>query len=641
MRRYRGAAAALMLTVGGVLAVPSILWQSAAGHGAPASDRSVRRGAVRVSLRARQELGTRLTWFEGRVRGVSRGRIVIQRRAGSHWVVIGHARLGARGRFVVSSLARGGAEAVTVRAVAYRSQHPIGRSPARHLRLGPWKGAAPPTLTASPSAGLQGGQRIRVNLAGFPPGASVWIYECAGVPAPGAATACGTAGGPPPLSIWSTDAHGRATRAFVARPTASGRVHGPTVACRSQCVLVAAAISKMCVARAQTGVRSWADIERLCPATMASTKLSFSTAMGPSLADAYLQDLSWLGSTEGWALAAQPCLAGSCARLARTTDGGRRWHALPSPPAELQNGSVDCSKAVCVSAIDFANHNIGYLYGPALLMTTDAGRSWHVQRGRQVETLTVFAGKAFRVAYRGLGCPGPCRPTLQESRVGSDRWRTLIGRLASPTSGSDRAQIVGSGSTLLVAMYGSQAAGAGSAQAILYRSGNAGASWRRQADPCSDRGHGGKAQEEDLTGLTAAPGGFFAGLCSPRSGPGRTLLITSSDAGRSWRTAGSLPAGQALDMLAAASPSNLVVSSALSSSEYGSGTLMARLLVSTDAGHRWRTAATDTQNRAASVRQTPAWLGFETSRFGSWIGDPHGVWRTHDGGRHWDRTAFP
>lgn len=364
------------------------------------------------------------------------------------------------------------------------------------------------------------------------------------------------------------------------------------------------------------------------PASPTSSSSSAPAATG--LASSTLADLSWVSATEGWALASHPCPAGSCARLAHTTDGGAHWQALPDPPAQLQDENTDCATRKCVSGVRFASPAIGYLYGPALLLTTDGGRTWHPEPGPSVETLTVAGGQVYRVAYDSSGCPGPCQPTLQAAVAGSTTWRTLIGQLAEPGR-SNTAQIVASGSSLLVAMYGSEA-GPVSAQAIVYRSADDGATWQQRTDPCTGRGAGG--QEEDLIDLAAAPGGFFAGLCSPHSGTA-AFAVTSGDGGESWRQLGALPGIPALDLLAAASPATLAVSTGVM---YGGGGYTARLLVTTDGGQHWSAAASDTQRLSQGV--TPAWLGFGTSRAGWWIGDPHSIWTTGDGGAHWTQVAF-
>ncbi len=351
-----------------------------------------------------------------------------------------------------------------------------------------------------------------------------------------------------------------------------------------------------------------------------------------SLPDAAVEDLSWIGPTDGWALDTQPCAAGSCTRLAQTTDGAGRWQSLPDFSAQFSGAAYNCEKQACVGAVSFANPRVGYAYEPALLMTTDSGRSWQAQPGLRTETLSVARGRVYRVAYGHTGCPGPCQPTLQTARVGSAVWRTLIGALATPDR-SGAAQIVSSGSTVLVALYGSQA-GPMSAHAIAYRSDNAGATWRQAGDPCSGIAPDG-AREEDLVALTAARGRFLAGLCTAHAGTPGGFVVTSTDAGASWQVAGALPPVLLPALIAAGSATTLAVSTGPTG---GAGRFTAKLLVSDDGGRRWRLAATDHQE--LDQAGAPAWLGFQSSTVARWVGDPHGVWTTRDAGARWIRAAF-
>jgi hypothetical protein len=289
---------------------------------------------------------------------------------------------------------------------------------------------------------------------------------------------------------------------------------------------------------------------------------------------------SWVDAADGWALGLQPCGKGTCASLARTTDAGRNWQGLPGLTAKIQDGTVDCSAQACVNQVTFASASTGYVYGPALMMTTDGGLTWHAQAGSQTETLTVAGGQVYRVSYTGTGCPGPCQPSLEEAAVGSTSWRTLIGRLAQPDR-SDSAQIVASGPDVLVAMYGSLA-GPVPAHAVVYRSTDRGATWRQLPDPCGRLGPGGPSQEEDLIALGAASGGFFTGLCGPHNTTS-AVVVTSADGGATWRPTAAAPPGQEITFVAAASPTTIgVASSAMS----GNGTGTARLLITTDGG--WR-----------------------------------------------------
>lgn len=226
------------------------------------------------------------------------------------------------------------------------------------------------TVTASPNTGLVAGQQVRVSVAGFPQHATVSVYECAAVPVPGSIGGCGPAGW---FGLYTGDSD-RASGTYTARPAAGLGPNGPEQECHEQCVLVAVMVKQ------GTG-------QPRGPAPMAFTSLSFTTTAPPSLMDTALRDMSWTSTTDGWALASQPCLTGTCPRLAHTTDGGAHWSQLPDPPAQLQDGTVDCSVRTCVSNIWFASPTIGYLYGPGLLATTDGGRTWQSQPGLDVETL--------------------------------------------------------------------------------------------------------------------------------------------------------------------------------------------------------------------------------------------------------------
>lgn len=476
-----------------------------------------------------------------------------------------------------------------------------------------------PSVAASPDTGLVGGQTVQVTVSGFPEGTTVRISECASQTPASQMSQCDQPG----TSAVYTSGGRRRSVSFVAAPSLGGTGGSAPTVCRNQCVLAAVVV--------KTSSGAPPD-----PPPAASTPLSFATHAQGGLADSTLTDLTWVSATEGWALAAQPCDTGTCARLAHTTDGGRQWKALPDPQASVSNASAGgaCpTSGLCVRSIRFATPQIGYLFGPDLLMTTDGGLTWTPQPGPKVEALTVDGGRVLRVVYDHSGCPGPCNPMLQESQLGSTAWTTVVGSLAYPGR-SASAQIVVSGSSALAALYGSQA-GPVSARAVVYRSTDSGTTWTRQADPCpSGTGPGG---EVDLVGLASGPSGLFGGLCRYHLQPSGAFVITSTNGGASWKRSAPLPTSPGLlGLVAAPSPSTLAVATGGTG---GSGSYTARLLVSTDGGGHWTTAGTDPQQLTQTG--SPAWLGFENPQVGRWIGDPHGIWNTSDGGRHWTDLPFP
>jgi photosystem II stability/assembly factor-like uncharacterized protein len=476
----------------------------------------------------------------------------------------------------------------------------------------PPSAAAIPAVAVTPDTALAGGQPLTVRLTGFPPHDTIELYECVAV------GDCDQG----PASYAGIGDAGSATVTFDAQPSVLVGSSTTPTRCDRQCILVAVAVKEA------RGVPPK-------PALTATAPLAFASSAGTAdLAYSSLLSTSWISVTEGWALAAQPCAAGTCTLLAHTTDGGQYWQVLPDPPAAIQEGTTNCTVNACVSQVSFASSTVGYLYGPALLMTTDGGLTWHVQPGLQTGTLTVAGGQVYRGAFTSDGCPGPCQPSLQEAPAGSADWRTIIGQITEPDRGNF-GQIAVSGPDVLVDMIGSLA-GPFPANAIVYRSADGGATWARlAADPCSGLGPGGSAEEDDLTGLAAAPGGFFVGLCYRRESMG-SFVITSTDGGATWQATAAAPSGQALGLVTAVSPGTIAVATEATG---GNGSWTAQLLETTDGGGHWDVAATDVQDLGGDG-SAPAWIGFETPLAGQWLGDPHGIWTTADGGLHWTRTAF-
>lgn len=83
------------------------------------------------------------------------------------------------------------------------------------------------------------------------------------------------------------------------------------------------------------------------------------------------------------ALGRAACGSGSCATLALSTDDGSHWtllHTFAStgPSAVQPSGSsVGVAGAGIVSQVRFASPSVGWVFGGAVLQTTDGGASWH------------------------------------------------------------------------------------------------------------------------------------------------------------------------------------------------------------------------------------------------------------------------
>lgn len=358
----------------------------------------------------------------------------------------------------------------------------------------------------------------------------------------------------------------------------------------------------------------------------------------PSLTPArpFVLDLTWISDSAGWALAATPCSQGLCSEVMRTGDGGRTWVGLPRPPVVINDSDdVECSRDPCVSHIRFATSSVGYLFGPALFMTTDGGRHWHRQAGPSVESVEPGPGNVVRVVYATTGCPGPCHQSVQEAPVGSSTWRTLLRIPDHPAPGRvEDAQAIRQGTGLVyVPVYGSPAAGAGIQHTVIWRSVDGGTTWRALDDPC---GRGAPAYPEYDGSALAAAGGFLAALCEEGDTGHPAFVITSVDEGSSWGLRYPIPAIWA-GAIAAASPTRLVIASA---QLFGTRPSTFRLAVSTDGGLRWNSVVSD-REQIDPAAPLGGFLGFEDSSVGRWIADERWIWSTRDGGIHWTRLPFP
>ncbi|MGZ3391463.1 MAG: WD40/YVTN/BNR-like repeat-containing protein, partial [Isosphaeraceae bacterium] len=274
---------------------------------------------------------------------------------------------------------------------------------------------------------------------------------------------------------------------------------------------------------------------------------------------------------------------------------------------------------------------IGYLFGPALFVTRDGGRTWTPQKSSTVEGLEPAGATVVRLVYDHTGCPGPCNRLVQESAAGSTAWRTLL-RISYGSVPEGSAEVIRQGSqAIYVPIFGNIAAGAGTQHALILRSRDAGRTWRQLNDPC-----GGSANAIfDAVAFAAAPNGFLSSLCAPRGGNGSSqFVLTSNDFGFSWSPRHGAPAWAG--MISAASSTRVVLGTPAVG---GSGPFDFRLAVSTDGGRHWVTVVTDREQIDPNAPDT-SFLGFENASVGRWVGYPNAIWTTEDGGIHWTRRNF-
>jgi photosystem II stability/assembly factor-like uncharacterized protein len=339
-----------------------------------------------------------------------------------------------------------------------------------------------------------------------------------------------------------------------------------------------------------------------------------------------VDDLTWISPSHGWALVDDGrCGQGTGTEVLTTTNGGAAW----TPVGSIAARSGNCSGAglVGVSHIRFANDLDGYAFGLQLYVTTDGGATWTQQNGPYVTALEPAGTNVMRISFTHTGCPGPCDFAVQSAPAGSDAWQSLT----APFSG-DAVQLVRQGGDAYVAVFGNPAGGAGDAHTTLMMSQDGGVTWGERADPCDDVG----GDEYDTVAISAAPQSVLVALCRDRFEARRAYVAVSTDSGAVFAGQSVVSEPVFLGTIAATSASTVFLGTAGSQ---GTGSAQWVLLVSTDGGSSWRTVVHET-GQAQPYFPADPFLGFENATVGRWVGNPHHLWETTDGGVHWVEQAI-
>jgi photosystem II stability/assembly factor-like uncharacterized protein len=346
---------------------------------------------------------------------------------------------------------------------------------------------------------------------------------------------------------------------------------------------------------------------------------------GPVPAGFRVQDLTFVGTRDGWALGTAPCSHRPCTSVVRTRNAGKSWVGIPAPIAALTN----CSH-VCVSGLRFANPQVGYAFRSGLEMTTDGGQTWRRQPGNAI-ALGVVRDRVIRVsANHPRGCPPGCTFRLRSAAIGSTTWHNL----PAPRVVGDFPDVEAAGSTVVVTIAQNPAGGAQDAHATLLLSHNGGVSWHKRGDPCRSR----VAGEDDTVSVGVTTHQHVAVLCRPRRGnSGHDFVLLSHDGGRSFGRARAIGAtgGRHAAYLVAVTRHAVFVAT-----NPGTGH-RARYDVDVSRNHGRTWTRTFRQTGPARLDQVGAFLGFESGSVGHFVGNAHTVTRTTDAGRRWRTYRFP
>lgn len=330
-------------------------------------------------------------------------------------------------------------------------------------------------------------------------------------------------------------------------------------------------------------------------------------AGGPVPAGFRPTDATFINRTDGWAIGAAPCAAGSCTTIVRTRDGGRSWAAVPAPPADL-------------TGLRFSSASVGYAFrssadarSPAssLHSTADGGATWRPIGDRDLRISALEPGSAGVFAYgaqpRGLL---QVTPTAVTALPGADQLPSGASSLAVH------------GRFAYVAIGPVFQAASPPAALLAYD----GSTVSRRRLPCTSA---------ELSGLALATSGDedLALVCGgePSAGSQKKEAWTSANGGRTWDRAGDPPSSGYVDSIAAVASGTFVTGS------------RSPVRVTRDGGRSWPVAyngADGNQSGDAGYRA----VGFADAEHGFAVPaggpDTPEIDLTSDGGRTWTPSRF-
>lgn len=363
------------------------------------------------------------------------------------------------------------------------------------------------------------------------------------------------------------------------------------------------------------------------PPVTSTTAASATTSVKVVNATTWWVDSTWISPLIGWVLGEGKAGCPSCVVIKHTDDGGRDWSSVPAPHAGLSEGCE--SSGGCITRVQFVNPRDGYLYGPALFTTTDGGRTWRREAGKQTEALaTVAPGVVWRLAYDHDGCPGPCDVILQRQRAGSTRWTIVRAPFDDRITGVTPQIVSTGGARVLIVFYGNLASGFPSS-ASFYITVDEGRSWTTRTDPCRFTA----STENDAWDTSATAQGTVVVECLAKGDSGDRFIVESRDGGQTFGPPHPISANDSL--IAAASPSTIA---AATGDVSGEGLITYTVDVTTNAGAKWRTVVRDPETLMDTM-PGESFLAFASSTVGHWIGYGNKLWTTTDAGRHWTSSS--
>jgi len=352
-----------------------------------------------------------------------------------------------------------------------------------------------------------------------------------------------------------------------------------------------------------------------------ATPSSTPTTVALTAGSVHPESITFISPDVGWVLGISGCGDSSCLRLARTADAGRAWTWVTST-------GLSALSTVTQWRVRFADSENGWISGPLLFATHDAGSTWtrvafpgEGSSGASVDALETAGGRVYAEIAEGTepNTDGPV--VLFESPTNRDSWQPVSG-VTTGTAGYAGEISVAQGAFWATLESAVVTAEGNTPSSTLYRSLN-GVTWRTEPQPCQSgwgatvaaatsarvfivcSGGGAAGSQEKMAyvshndgasyQLVADPplGGDFEAVAASPTGisvaaaSGATYIYASFDGGAAWTTAyGIGDGGLGLSDLDFTTATQGVVIHGQTNDPQSLQLLMTR-----DGGHQWETVA--------------------------------------------------
>jgi hypothetical protein len=349
-----------------------------------------------------------------------------------------------------------------------------------------------------------------------------------------------------------------------------------------------------------------------------ATPSSTPTTVALTAGSIHPESITFISPDVGWVLGISGCGVSSCLRLARTADAGRAWTWVTST-------GLSALSAVTQWRVRFADSENGWISGPLLFATHDAGSTWtrvafpgEGSSGASVDALETAGGRVYAEIAQGIepNTDGPA--VLFESPTNRDVWQPVSG-VTTGTAGYAGEISVAQGvfwATLHPAVVTAEG---NTESSTLYRSLD-GVNWRTEPQPCQSGWVATVAAATSVRVFIVCSGGAAAGSQEK-------MAYVSNNDGASFQLVADPPLGGDFQAVAA-SPTGVSVAAA-SGATY--------IYASFDGGAAWTTAY-GIGDGGLGLSD----LGFTTATQGVVIhgqtNDPQSLQllMTRDGGHQWE-----